>query len=161
MGFYPPAENLCVMMRENIKTKSSEYIVNYQDDLYIASTAPEEILNILQDKCQININPDSYIEGKDPHDPAGTMTCQFRKYVEKLYVNVTVVFNDKLLKDIMFNLKSMKLLITEGNLNLIHNQTTYEHLNQFSKKRKLSKLYNEMKPLILSKRSQLTVEYLR
>ena len=58
MGFYPPTENPCVMMRDNLKTKSSEYIVIYQDDLYIASPTPEAILNILQDKYKININPD-------------------------------------------------------------------------------------------------------
>ena len=33
MGFYPPTENQCVMMRENLKTKSSEYIVIYQNEL--------------------------------------------------------------------------------------------------------------------------------
>ena len=43
MGFYPPTENPCVRMRENLKTKSCEYIVIYQDELYIASTTPEEI----------------------------------------------------------------------------------------------------------------------
>ena len=26
MGFYPPTENQCVMMREDLKTQSSEYI---------------------------------------------------------------------------------------------------------------------------------------
>ena len=45
MGFYPPTENPCVMMRENLKTKCCEYIVVYQDDLYIASPTPEAILN--------------------------------------------------------------------------------------------------------------------
>ena len=37
MGFYSPTENPNVMMRENIKTKSCEYIVICQDELYIAS----------------------------------------------------------------------------------------------------------------------------
>ena len=45
MGFYPPTENPCAIMRENLKAKSSEYIVIYHEDLYIASTTPEEILN--------------------------------------------------------------------------------------------------------------------
>ena len=58
MGFYPPTENPCVMMRENLKTDSSKYIVIYRDDLYMASSTSEEILNILQDKYKININPD-------------------------------------------------------------------------------------------------------
>ena len=49
------------MMRENLKTKNTEYIVIYQDNLYIASQTPEEILNILQDKYKININPDFFL----------------------------------------------------------------------------------------------------
>ena len=56
MDFYPPTENPNVMRRENIKTKSSEYIGMYLDDLYIVSTTPEEILHILQDKYKINIS---------------------------------------------------------------------------------------------------------
>ena len=58
MGFYPPRENPCVLMRENLKTKCSEYIVVYQYDLYIASPTPEAILNILQNKYKLHINPD-------------------------------------------------------------------------------------------------------
>ena len=58
MGFYPTTENPCVMMRENHITKSCEYIVFYQDELYIASTTIEEILHILLDKYKIKINPD-------------------------------------------------------------------------------------------------------
>ena len=49
------------MMRENLKTKNTEYIVIYQDNLYIASQTPEEILNILQDKYKININQDFFL----------------------------------------------------------------------------------------------------
>ena len=40
MGFDPPTENLNVMMTENLKTTSSEYIIIYHDELYIASTSP-------------------------------------------------------------------------------------------------------------------------
>ena len=56
MGFYPPTANPCVMMRENFKTKCCEYIVVYQDDLYITSP-PEAILNTLQNKYNLNIKP--------------------------------------------------------------------------------------------------------
>ena len=77
MGFYPPTENSCVMMRENLKSKSCENIVIYQDQLYTASTTREPILNILQDKCKININPDFYLECNYPHDPGGTMITGF------------------------------------------------------------------------------------
>ena len=65
MGFYPPTENPCVMMRENLKTKCCEHIVIYQDDLYIASPTPETILNILQNKYKLNINPDFYLTDYD------------------------------------------------------------------------------------------------
>ena len=47
MGFYVTTENPKLMLRENHKTKSSEYIFICQDDLYIASTTPEEILQML------------------------------------------------------------------------------------------------------------------
>ena len=57
MGIYVTAENPNVMMRENHKTKSSEYIFICQDDLYIASTTPQEISNMLKDKYKINISP--------------------------------------------------------------------------------------------------------
>ena len=74
MGFYPTTENPCVMMRE-ISKQTSEYIAIYQDELYIASTTLEEILNMLQDKYQININPDVYLGSNFPDDPGGTMIC--------------------------------------------------------------------------------------
>ena len=133
-------------MRENLKTKSFKYIllVIFWDDLYIASPIPEEILNILQDKYKIQIYPDSYLAGSYPHDPGRTMIHQLRKYIEKLYVNITILFNDKLPTDLQISVKIMKLLITKGNLKLIHNVITYEHLNHLSRKRKLNKLYNEM-----------------
>ena len=46
MGFYYPTENPCAMVRENLETKSSEYIVICEDELYIASQIPEELLHI-------------------------------------------------------------------------------------------------------------------
>ena len=75
MGFYPTTENPCVMIRENLKTKSCEYIIIYQDELYIASTTLREILHIVQDKHKIKINPDVYLGSNFPHDPGGTMIC--------------------------------------------------------------------------------------
>ena len=80
MGFYVTTENPNVMMRENHKTKSSKYIFICQDDLYIASTTPEEFLNMLKDKYKINI----YLQGKYPHDPGGRDICQIKEYLEKL-----------------------------------------------------------------------------
>ena len=78
MGFYPPTENPYVMMRENLKTKSSEYIVIYQDGLYLASTTAEDVLKILQNTYKINIYLDFYLGSNDPHDPGGPMICQLR-----------------------------------------------------------------------------------
>ena len=103
------------MMRQNLKTISSEYIVIYHIDLYIASTTPEGVLNILQDKYKTNIHPDLNLPVKYLHDRGGTRTCQLRKYLEKLYVNVTVLFNDKLPTDLQISIKIMKFLITKGN----------------------------------------------
>ena len=80
MGYYPPTENPNVMMRENHKTKSCEYIIIYHDELYIASTTPQEILNMLHDKYKINI----YVQGEYPHDPGGMNICQLNKYLKKL-----------------------------------------------------------------------------
>ena len=72
MCFYPTTENPNVMKRENIKTQSSEYMVIYQDDLYIPSITLEEILHSLQDKYKTNI----YLQDKFPHDPGGRDICQ-------------------------------------------------------------------------------------
>ena len=80
MGFYVTTENPNVMMRDNHNTKSSEYIL-YVKMIYIASTTPEEILNMLKDKYKINI----YLQGKYPHDLNGRDICQIKEYLEKLY----------------------------------------------------------------------------
>ena len=56
MGFYATTENPNVMMRENHNTQSSEYIIIFEDELYIVSTTPEEILLMLKDKYKINIH---------------------------------------------------------------------------------------------------------
>ena len=65
MGFYVTTENPNVMMKENHNTQSCEYIILCQDGLYIASTTPEEILHMLEDKYKIRI----YLQDKYPHDP--------------------------------------------------------------------------------------------
>ena len=75
MGFYPTTENPCVMMREHHITKSCEYIIIYQDELYIASTMLEEIFCIVLDKHKIKINPDVYLGSNFPYDPQGTLIC--------------------------------------------------------------------------------------
>ena len=75
------------MMIENHKTQSSEYIVICQDELYIVSTTPEEILPILQDKYKIDI----YLQGKYPHDPCGATICQLKKYLES-YMQMLMYF---------------------------------------------------------------------
>ena len=78
-GFYPPTENSCVMMRENLKTKCCEYIVVYQDDLHIASPTSEAVLNILQNQYKLNINPEFYLGASYLIDQGETIMCQLSK----------------------------------------------------------------------------------
>ena len=58
MGFHPTKANQCVMMGENPKTKSCEYIVVYVDDLYIASQTSKDIGNILKTKYKLILKTD-------------------------------------------------------------------------------------------------------
>ena len=101
-GFYSPTENPNDMMRENHNKLSCEYIIICQDELYIASHTPEEILHTLQDKYKINI----YLQGEYPHDPGATSICQLKEYLEKLYVNVKFFSNTNFLQIYILHLKS-------------------------------------------------------
>ena len=75
MGFCHTTENPCVMMTAKHKTKSCEYIILHQDELYIASSTLEEILHIVKEKYKIKIISNDY-QGYDfPYDPGGTMIC--------------------------------------------------------------------------------------
>ena len=142
MGFYVTTENPNVMMRENHNTLSSEYIIRCQDGLFIVSTTPDEILHMLKDKYKINI----YLQDKYPHDPGGRNIYYYRikEYLEHLYENMNIHFKNKFPTDLHTEFHIIKLLIEKGNLNLIHNENTYQHFNRLSRKRKLDKLYNEM-----------------
>ena len=122
MGFYVTTENPNVMMRKNHNTQSCEYIIICQDRLNIVSTTtPEEILHMLKDKYKINI----YLQDKYPHDPGGRdiYIYQVKEYLENLYENI--LFIDNLPTDLYTAFQTIKLLIEEGNLNLIHNKITY------------------------------------
>ena len=138
MGLFPQTENPNVMMRENIKRKASEYIIIYHDEIYIASTIPQESFHMLQDKYKINI----YLESNFPHDPGGRNIYQIKKYHEKVYANVNILIKHNIPQDLYISFQIIKLLNMEGNLNLIHNKNTYLHY--LSRKRKLDKLYNEV-----------------
>ena len=140
MGFFVTTENPNVMMREIHNTQSSEHIIICQDGLYIVSTTPEEILYMLKDKYKIDI----YLQDKYPHDPGGKDNSQIKQYLEHLYENMNILFNNKFPTDLHIAFKIIKLLIEKGNLNLIHNKDSYQHFNHLSRKRKLDKLYNEM-----------------
>ena len=130
MGFYETTENPNVMMRENHNTKSSEYIFICQDDLSIASTTPQEILNMLKDKYKINI----YLQGKYPHDPGGRVICQIQEYLEQLYENVNMLFNNKLPTNLYTTFEIIKLLFRKRNLNLIQqNYISTLHTSNFIK----------------------------
>ena len=142
MGFYITTENQNVMMRENHDTQSSEYIIICQDGLFIVSTTPGEILHMLKDKYKIDI----YLQDKYPHDPGGRDIChyQIKEYLEHLYENINILFNNKFPMDLHTEFQIIKLLIEKGNLNLIHNKNSYQHYNSMLRKRKLDKIYNEM-----------------
>ena len=75
MGFYHTTENPCVMMRANHETKSCEYIIFHQDELYIASSTLQENLHIVKEKYNIKINSNVYQGSDFPYDPGGTMIC--------------------------------------------------------------------------------------
>ena len=100
MGFYVTTENPNLMMRDNHKTQSCEYIIICQDGLYIASTEPEVILHMLKDKYKINI----YLQDKYPHDPGGKDKCQIKEYLENLYKNMNILFNSGFLHKYIQNL---------------------------------------------------------
>ena len=132
-GFYVTTENPNVMMRETHNTQSSEYIIICQDGLYIVSTTPEEILYMLKDKYKINI----YLQDIYPHDPGGKDKYQIKQYLEHLYENMNILFNKKFPTDLCIAFKIIKLLIEKGNLNLIHNKNTYQHIQFYVKKKKI------------------------
>ena len=75
MGFYHTTDNPCVMMRANHETKSCEYIIFHQNELYIASSTLQEILHIVKEKYNIKINSNDYLGSDFPYDPGGTMIC--------------------------------------------------------------------------------------
>ena len=75
MGFYPTTENPCVMMRVNHKTKSCEYVILHQDELYVASSTLQEILHIVKEKYKIKITPHVYQGSNFLYDPGGTRIC--------------------------------------------------------------------------------------
>ena len=133
MGFYVTTENPNVMIRENHDTQSSEYIIICQSGLYIVSATPDEILHMLRGKYKINI----YLQDKYPHDPGGRdiYHYQIKEYLEHLYENMNILFDNKFPTDSHSEFQIIKLLIEKWNLNLIHNKNTYQHFNHLSRKR--------------------------
>ena len=81
-------------MKKNHNTQSCEYIIICQDGLYIASTTSEEILHMLKYKYKINI----YLTDKYTHDSGGRDIYKYevKEYLEKLYENMNILFNDNL-----------------------------------------------------------------
>ena len=135
MGFYVTTENPNVMMRENHTTPSSEYIIIHENELYIVSTTPEEILHMLQDKYEINIkfkiNIHMILVEK-------IFVNVISSNVWKSYMSMLICFSitNFLQIYIMFHSK-LSVIDKKGNFNLIHNQNTYEHFNYSSRKGKL------------------------
>ena len=107
MGFYVITENPNVMMRENHNTLSSEYLIICQDGLYIVSATPDEILHMLKDKYKNII----YLRDKYPHDPGGRdiYHYQIKEYLEHLYENMNILFDNKYPTDLHTEFQIMKL----------------------------------------------------
>ena len=63
------------MMRVNHKTKSCEYIILHQDELYNATSTLQDILHIVNEKHKIKINSHVYQGSDFPYDPGGTTIC--------------------------------------------------------------------------------------
>ena len=121
MSFYVTTENPNVMLRENHTTQTCEYLIICPDGLYILSTTPEEILHMLKDKYKkINI----YLQDKYPHDPGGQDKYQTKEYLENLYENIKILFNDNLPTDLHTAFQIIKLLIQKAILNLMHNKNS-------------------------------------
>ena len=57
------------LMRVNQKLKSCDCIIIYQDELYIATSTPKEILHIVKEKYKIKIDPNDYQGSDFPYDP--------------------------------------------------------------------------------------------
>ena len=53
--------------------------------------------------------------------------------MEKFYINHTMLFKDKLPQHLYTVFQIIKLLIKKGNLNLIQNKTSYQHLRHLSR----------------------------
>ena len=135
MGFYVTTENPNVMMRENHTTPSSEYIIIHENELYIVSFTPEEILHMLQDKYEINtkfkINIHMILVEK-------IFVNVISSNVWKSYMSMLICFSitNFLQIYIMFHSK-LSVIDKKANFNLIHSQNTYEHFNYSSRKGKL------------------------
>ena len=56
-------------------TKSCEYIIIYQDELYIALTTFEEIIHIVKNQYKIKFNLHVYQGSFFPYGPGGTLIC--------------------------------------------------------------------------------------
>ena len=97
---------------------------------------------MLKDKYKINI----YLQDKYPHDPGGRdiYKYQVKEYLEIVYENMNILFNDNLPTDLHTAFQIIKLLNEKGDLNLIHNKNSYQNFNHLSRKRKLDKLHNEI-----------------
>ena len=96
------------MMRENHNTQSSEYMIICHDGLFIVSTTPDEILHMLQDKYKIYI----YLQDKYPHDPVVRDIChyQIKEYLEHLYENMNILFNNKFPTDLHIEFQIIKFV---------------------------------------------------
>ena len=68
---------------------------------------------MLKDKYKINI----YLQDKYPHDPGARDIYhdQIKEYLEHLYENMNILFNNKFPSDLCIAFEIIKLLIEKGN----------------------------------------------
>ena len=90
MGFYSPTENPNVIKRENHNTQSCEYIIIYHDELYIASTTPEDILHTFTRQIH---GSNIYLQDKYIHMIlVEEIFCQLQENIY-VYENVNILFS--------------------------------------------------------------------
>ena len=80
--------------------------------MFIVSTTPDKILHMLKDKYKINI----YLQDKYPHDPGGRdiYHYQIKEYLEYLYENMNILFNNKFPRELYTEFHIITLLIRKG-----------------------------------------------
>ena len=98
--------------QKHLKSKFCGYIAVYQDDLYIASPMPEDIVSTLRTKYKLDINADYHLGVTYPNDTGGTMICKFQIYLEEFHEKFTKLFTNNPPKYLEIYLRIINILTT-------------------------------------------------